>query len=91
MFLEISGQHFLYADDIAMLHHGSSNEDLKEMMEHDFNTISTWTSSNKLSINNAIAARLCFGNARLLRMRGILKLFSKIRVLFKKRESARPL
>jgi endonuclease/exonuclease/phosphatase (EEP) superfamily protein YafD len=52
MFLELSGQHFLYADDIAMLYHGSSKEDLKEMMERDFNTISTWASSNKLSINN---------------------------------------
>jgi hypothetical protein len=52
MFLELSGQHFLYADDIAMLYHGSSKEDLKEMMERDFNTISTCASNNKLSINN---------------------------------------
>jgi hypothetical protein len=52
MFLESSSQHFLYADDIAMLYHGSSKEDLKEMMEHDFKTTSTWAFSNKLSINN---------------------------------------
>jgi hypothetical protein len=35
-----------------MLYHGSSKEDLKEMMEGDINTKSTWASSNKLSINN---------------------------------------
>jgi hypothetical protein len=45
MCLELNGQHFLF-------YHGSSNEDLKGMMERDFNAISTRASSNELSINN---------------------------------------
>jgi hypothetical protein len=42
----------MYADDIAMLYHDRSNDDLKGTMKRDFNTISTWAPSNNLSINN---------------------------------------
>jgi hypothetical protein len=37
---------------LLMLYHGTSNEDSKEMMARDLNTISSWASSIKLSIYN---------------------------------------